>query len=689
MILENIDKNNSTAEPIVPIDFTPNDEKGSGITFKFRPIHVVILIVSLVFGFSGWFVLTAKSVFVEVTPITAEIEIEGGINIRLGQRYLIRSGDYSLSLTNDGYHEMTTGLNVTEDQSQTHSYQMDRLPGLISIITEGLAGARAKIDGVDVGTTPISEIPVEYGNHRLEVTYERYLDFETAIDIEGRGVQQEFTAQLEPAWALISLATVPEGAEVMLDGEVIGETPLDAEILQGRRNIVLKLAGFKAWSDEFTVIAGDDLIIPSVTLEPAEGLVFIRSNPSEASLTVGGEFQGLTPIEVVLEPGQDHQLTLFKNGYLSNESSIRISPNEEKAISISLEPITADVDIITFPTDAELYVDGEYRGLANQTIQLMAASQQIEIRKEGFVPYSVVFTSRPGIDQVIRVNLKSLEQQRLEQIKPEITSAAGQDLKLFNPSAFTMGASRREAGRRPNENLREISLERPFYFGIKEVTNSEYRLFDSEHTSGIVAGTTLNNESQPVVQVSWTSAALFCNWLSQQEGLPAFYQTVDGEITGFNAESIGYRLPSEAEWAWVARTDDSDRSLKYPWGDRLPPPEGSGNFADVTASNYLGEVMFNYDDKYFATSPVGSFKPNYHEIYDLAGNVAEWVHDYYGAVGSIGIEIDPLGPELGQFHTIRGSSWSHGAITEMRLSFRDFGEEPRDDVGFRIARYLE
>jgi hypothetical protein len=49
----------------------------------------------------------------------------------------------------------------------------------------------------------------------------------------------------------------------------------------------------------------------------------------------------------------------------------------------------------------------------------------------------------------------------------------------------------------------------------------------------------------------------------------------------------------------------------------------------------------------------------------------------------------PKGPELGQFHTIRGSSWAHGAITELRLSFRDFGEEPRDDVGFRIARYLE
>ena len=70
--------------------------------------------------------------------------------------------------------------------------------------------------------------------------------------------------------------------------------------------------------------------------------------------------------------------------------------------------------------------------------------------------------------------------------------------------------------------------------------------------------------------------------------------------------------------------------------------------------------------------------------------MAEWVHDFYGAAGAVGgaSETDPLGPQAGQFHTIRGSSWAHGSITELRLSFRDFGEEPRDDVGFRIARYL-
>ena len=224
---------------------------------------------------------------------------------------------------------------------------------------------------------------------------------------------------------------------------------------------------------------------------------------------------------------------------------------------------------------------------------------------------------------------------------------------------------------------------------FNEVTNSDYRRFNTDHSSGTVSGVSLNNEAQPVVQVSWAQAAAYCNWLSEQEGLSLFYEIEGEDIIGFNPESTGYRMPSEAEWAWVARTNGSGNTLKYHWGDQLPPPENAGNFADITAQNYLGEIMFNYNDNYFASAPVASFDSNHYAMYDMAGNVSEWVHDYYGAVGAIGVEIDPLGPKLGQFHTIRGSSWAHGAVTEMRLSFRDFGEEPRDDVGFRVARYLE
>ena len=681
---------NRSLDPIVPIDFTPNQETTKRFSYRFRWFHAVVLVFSVLSSAAGFFVLTARSVFIEVNPASADIEISGGIALQLGPRYLLRSGTYRLMLKNEGYYDTSTQLIVGSEQSQTHPFDMRKLPGLVSIDTENVTGARVRIDGVDVGLTPLTDLSVEPGDHQLTISSDRYLDYGLPVAIEGRSVRQQFSASLEPAWATLSFTTVPSGADVIIDGALRGQTPLNAEIIQGLREITLKLSGHKAWQEGYEITAGEDMVLPTIALEPADGLVFIRSDPTAASVTIGGTFQGQTPLEVALAPAEDHQITFFKDGYESSTTTVRTEPDQESEVTVSLSPVLASVSIIADPPDAELYVNGELMGPANQRLELMAVNQQIEIRKEGYVPYNTAFTSRPGLEQAIRVTLKSLEQARLEQIKPEISTVAGQSLKLFYPGSFTMGASRREAGRRPNENLREVKLERPFYLSYQEVTNSEFRRYDSEHSSGTIQGLTLDNEAQPAVQISWTQAALYCNWLSEQEGLPLFYRTEGKEVVGFNPDATGYRLPTEAEWAWVARTDGSGNVLKYPWGEQLPPPENAGNFADITVRAYLGEVMFDYDDGYFATAPVASFQANQYGIFDMAGNVSEWVHDYYGAVGRVGgPEIDPKGPELGQFHTIRGSSWAHGAITEMRLSFRDFGEEPRDDVGFRIARYLE
>ena len=623
-------------DPIIPIDFTPHSEQTQAFSYKFKWLHAVVAGFLLVSISTGWFVLTARSVFVEVNPITAEISIDTGTSFKLGQRYLMRTGSYQLTLRNEGYHDTVTRLLVSQEQSQTHPLVMRKLPGIISFDSANISQARIRIDGVDIGQTPLVNVEVEPGEHQLSISKDRYLNFGETIIIEGRTLEQSFTANLEPAWATVSLTTTPSGADVLVDGELIGSTPINAEIIQGQRDLVLKLAGHKAWQEEFDVLAGEDFSVPLVELTPADGLLFIQSNPTAASVTIGGDFKGLTPLEVALAPGQNHELIFFKNGYNSNSLSIQTQANEERELTIDLEPILMTVSVVAQPEDAELYVDGDFKGAANQTIELMAASQQIEIRKAGFIPYLTEFTSRPGLEQIISVSLKSLEQARLEQIKPVIVSAAGQALKLFYPGAFTMGASRREAGRRPNENLRDIKLERAFYLGNREVTNAEFRLFNAEHSSGTLEGLTLDNEAQPVVRITWTQAALFCNWLSDQESLPHFYEVSDKDVVGFNAESTGYRLPTEAEWAWAARTDGSGNQLKYSWGGTLPPAENSGNFADITAQFYLGQIMFDYNDGYLATAPVATFDANQYELYDMSGNVSEWVHDFYGAVGVIG-----------------------------------------------------
>lgn len=688
---------NSGTDSIVAIDFVPNTNKAPRRTFRFRWFHGFLLCFFGIASVAGWFTLSAKSVLIDVNPITAEVVITDGISLRLGPRFLMLPGTYTLSLNNPGYHDVNTELEIGEQQSQEIPIAMRKLPGLVSISTESLEEVRVQLDGIDIGSSPLENFSMEPGTHELTLAKSRYLTRTETIEIEGREIEQHFDFPLDPAWAEVSFSSQPPNANVYVDGELLGLAPTTSEILQGEHEVLLKLAGYKAWETKINVTAGQPLVLNSGALEQANGLVFIRSTPSNANVTVNGEFKGQTPLEISLAPGDSHQLNLFKSGYHSRKSTVTTVPDEEKEINLVLEPELAVVNIIAEPVDAQLYVNGEFRGLANQQIELMAATQTLEIRKEGYVPYETEFTSRPGLEQIVRVSLKSEEQDRLDRIKPVITTAAGQTLKLFYPNSFTMGASRREAGRRPNEVIRDVILERPFYISLHEVTNGQYRTFKSEHSSGTLQGQTLDLESQPVVRVSWADAALYANWLSDQEDLTKFYQVADGVVTGSNPDAEGYRLPTEAEWAWVSRVNDasisesanSKREMKYSWGELLPPPDKAGNFADMSARSYLGEIVNDYNDGYLATAPVGSFTANHNGIYDLAGNVSEWVHDNYGSVGSSANEVDPLGPANSQYKTIRGSSWAHGSVTELRLSFRDFGDQPRDDVGFRLVRYLE
>ena len=123
----------------------------------------------------------------------------------------------------------------------------------------------------------------------------------------------------------------------------------------------------------------------------------------------------------------------------------------------------------------------------------------------------------------------------------------------------------------------------------------------------------------------------------------------------------------------------------------MPPLKGSGNFADESAANLLGRIVSGYNDGFAVSAPVGSFVANSKGIYDLGGNVSEWVHDYYDvSITAVTMnELNPMGPDSGDYHVIRGSSWAHGTITELRLSYRDYSDKPRNDVGFRIARFLD
>lgn len=673
--------------------FEPLSEVSSSKKRRLNPRRVALVVAGIVFSFALWFLLTARSLDLQVVaevPGTASIS---GLSIPFGERYLIRPGTYQVDASAPGYHPFQKELKVTREASQTVELVLQPLPGRISISSNPTAAA-VFIDDEHVGTTPFEDLAVEAGEHVLRIEAPRFLTLEQAIAVTGRDVQQNLALALDPAWGDISIASEPAFATVLVDGEPFGETPLVAEILEGEHTISLRLAGYADETFPLTVEAGVGQALESIQLTPATGVLSVTSSPSQANVSVNGVFAGQTPLELELEPNKSHRLNLSKAGYRRASRTIEMAAGSTKEEQISLKPLLGDVLVRVSPANAELFVNGRSVGIGTQTLSLPAVTQRIEARLEGFETIKRSVTPRAGLEGLVEITLLTPEAARKARLKPQYATALGQTMVLMNPldsprNEFSMGASRRDPGRRANEVLHPVRLERPFYIQAKEVTNAAFRLFDNAHGSGQVEGNSLNREKQPVVQVSWQQAASFCNWLSQREGLQPFYLEQQGIVVGHNPKATGYRLPSEAEWAWVARIE-GENLKRFSWGEDFPPKEVIENVADNSSAYVTGRILKGYDDGYVVSAPVGSFTANARGIYDLGGNVSEWVHDVYKIPASSGVVVtDPLGAQRGDNYTLRGASWALGRLPELRLSYRDYGEAGRDDVGFRIARYAE
>ena len=636
-----------------------------------------------------WFIFTAKSVRLDVDPADASIAIDGGFAFRLGEIHLLRQGSYDLVAEALGYETLRRSIEVGAERNQAIAVDLRALPGWVTFAIDP-EGARVAVVGSDGlhGISPV-ELHVPAGPQTATVSHPRYQEATVAFEVEGREQRQTVTTSLVPDWADVTIPTTPTGAEVRIDGELSGvATPGPVPVPAGERRVSVSLPGYGTWTDLLYVEAQQVIALDPITLREADGQIRVASKPPGASVTVDGDYRGVTPVVLDVASGRRHAIRAFKVGYAPKNVSVTVPSAERKNLSFTLEALEGVLAIETRPEDAELWIDGERRRPEGGTLTLSAVPHELEVKKTGYASYRVTIVPQPGLTQELKVKLLTLEEARLEALKQVRTTGQGQELVLLSPGAIRMGASRREPGRRANEVLRDVELTRLFYLGRHEVTNAQFRAFASGHDSDGFEGLDLNRPDQPVVRVSWQDAALYCNWLSAQDDLEPFYREELRKVVGFNPTALGYRLPTEAEWAWTARHVEGADPLRFPWGDRLPPPERHGNYADISAAHTVARIIFGYADNHIVTAPVASFEANAKGIHDLGGNVAEWVHDYYG-IPAAAPAVDPLGPNQGEYHVIRGASWMHGTVSDLRLSYRDYGTDGRPDVGFRIARFAE
>jgi formylglycine-generating enzyme required for sulfatase activity len=639
----------------------------------------------------GWFAFTAKSVALQFTPLPDELELPGTImKLQLSDRFLLRRGEHHVVAEKAGYHRLDTTFQVGADSDQLQMFNLVKLPGLLTIVTNPQMGnLEVDVDAEGARLLGADSLELAAGTHRLELRAPRFLPLVEEVEVFGEGKEQSLSVQLTPDWAPVTLTTTPAGAEVQVDGDVVGVTPLILELTQGERVVDVRLAGFNAWQQSIEVTANEPLTLPPVALTRADGRVRLVTEPSGAAIAVDGVFRGRSPATVKLAPGRAHRIAVSKPGYQSQTKSLSVAADSGRQLTLQLAPELGRVAVRTEPLGAQLFVDGVLQSAADSELTLTTVPHRLEARADGFSPLVRIITPRSGLPQQVVLKLEALVTTVAGRFPSVVVSGAGQRLLLVQPAEFAMGSSRREQGRRSNEVLRRVRQTVPYYVGEREITNGEFRQFMADHRSEAFAGTDLDADDQPVVGVTWEDAVEYCNWLSIKDGLQPFYDSSGSTFVAtapFNRS--GYRLPTEAEWAYIARYAGAAEPRRFPWGDELPPPDRAGNYADISARGIMSTTLVTYSDGFPVSAPVAKFPANPLGFYDLDGNVAEWVHDLYGVVPSQADEIleNSFGPARGRFHVVRGASYRSASLTQLRLSYREYRAKGREDIGFRIAR---
>jgi formylglycine-generating enzyme required for sulfatase activity len=261
---------------------------------------------------------------------------------------------------------------------------------------------------------------------------------------------------------------------------------------------------------------------------------------------------------------------------------------------------------------------------------------------------------------------------------------------------FLMGSPEREKWHDPFELVHEVTISKPFYMGVTDVTVDQFAAFvaDSGYTTDaekegssmgymIKGGKLWGNRGEgwswrtpgfdqkgdhPVVQASWNDAQAFCAWLSKRSGKSVV-------------------LPTEAQWEYACR---AGTRTAYQWGDNPNDGKGWANCADDSLKRAIPNAQayhtfFGWNDGFVFTSPVAIFKANAFGLYDMTGNVWQWCQDRDGNYAD-GPATDPTGPKTGDSHLLRGGSWSVGPGL-CRSASRYAADPPwqSNDYGFRVV----
>ncbi len=666
-----------------PSDPITKQFKQAKVRFGLSTLLYGLVLLFAVLVFSVWLFLL-RSVNLDIQPNDASIDIEidtiEGFAISYEKGfYFIGAIPTTIQIAADGFVVKT--IRLDEHLDETLRINMEPIAPIVTASTNiDDSSLQWFVNGEQLHQGVSFSKAIDVGEQTISVSHPHYQPISEKIVTKRGGVHRLFF-QLKAVEGSLKVTSKPTGQTLYIEGNVVGTTPQNLKMKPGKHQLSIESKGYDTRYDLIDITVDQSVIERHYILNPKKAYIDFILYPEGGQLLVnnklvdGSEAQSFVSNKAL-------EINYEKDGYIKATNNIKLLPGELKVIEFDLKQAIGSLAITSKPR-ANIYIDGQLFAKTPISIDIPAATYTIQAKAPGYQVFKQEIELSYNKALALNIELKSLSEILQDQADQHFASKLGIVMLNVMPDAITIGSPANEKGRIRNEHLRQIQFTKQLAISKYEITNKQYQAFNIEHAS---------LDQLPVTNITWNQAAEFCNWLSQKEGLQQFYRfNADGKYEGYNAKANGYRLPTEAEWEWLARKAGKDTTTKFIWGDDSTVPKQAGNLADASAQGTTKRMIPNYQDGYIKTAPVGSFKQNILGIYDLIGNVSEWTHDLYSfAKPNQKVYTDPMGPQPNHSnslkHVVKGSSWASATLRELRASYRKAGRNPSDKIGFRIAR---
>jgi hypothetical protein len=482
---------------------------------------------------------------------------------------------------------------------------------------------------------------VELGTYPLHIMLEGYDPVETQV--ESGSPPAVF--HLQRSTGALALAVEPVGGadfELLDGGKVIRSGALPAT-LDGVPTGTYTVAARRGGRTIRQSVEVDREKPASVTMVFAFGHVPVTSDPPGAEILVGDVSEGRAPLTLELPAGPQEVRARYRN-WPESAQSVTVQPGGNAPVAFAFH--TGSVKITSAPAGATVLGDGAPLGQTPLRIDEVAPGPvRYALRMTGYKEALVSGTVAPGGQAFLAARL---DRKR----SPE----PGQ------PWENSLGM--------------KFVADGAIHFAVWDTRVSDYAAFCAATGRVCRKPDFAQTPSDPVVLVSWNDAEAFCKWLTQKE-------IQEGTLE----EGQYYRLPTDAEWSAAdglppeggATPEERDGKMRgvFPWGAAWPPPAGAGNFADESAGRKGGAIISGYKDGWRATSPAGTFAANKLGLYDMSGNVWQWVEDGYRQETANGRD----------WGVLRGGSWGTSSRSELESCYRYVVDRNDSDViyGFRCV----